>query len=76
MHCCNVRTVVCTYCMYVRMYIQNRMLGLLWEAGCFELVAALYSDHYGQVPLYHVAVAAMLLGLNCTRFPWKYNVAL
>lgn len=61
---------------YVRMYIQNRMLGLLWEAGCFELVAALYSDHYGQVPLYHVAIAAMLLGLNYTRFPWKYNVAL
>ena len=60
MHCCNVHTVVCTY---VRMYIQNRMLGLLWEPGCFELVAALYSDHYGQVPLYHVAIAAMLLEL-------------
>ena len=24
------------------------------EAGCFKEVAALYSDHYGQFPLYNL----------------------
>ena len=58
MRCCNVRTVVCTY-----IHTKQNVRAILWEAGCFELVAAIYSDHYGQVPLCHVAIAAMLLEL-------------